>query len=939
MFLTVLLSAMPVFAATPPTFSQTRGLQEVPFTLALSAAPDESVRYSLDGGLPDTDYSGPIDITGTTLVRAQTVDPSGAASPVVTHTYIFVDDVLEQTVLDSRARTDPDWRARITATLQALPTLSIATDTPLGEAEQPVSFEYIEPDDGQALQLDCGAARVGGHSLGYPKTNLRLYFRSVYGEGRLEADFFDDLDPVGVPPLSEHDSLDLRGGSHDSVFYLGARGQYLRNQWVDETERTMGHLSPHGRHAHLYVNGEYTGLYLLRERFDAAFLAEHRGGSEEDYAAVNGGRTVDGDATIWPAIEAASTEWAQLRTWVDAEQYLDYIVLNLHGANTWDWNPYQNWMAAGPPRATSEWVFHSSDNDICLFYAVDHDVSDRTGPANSFQNLLLEGDPDFRVGLMDALHRNLRGTGALSGSAASERYARLASGLEDAVVAEAARWGGGSWDPDLHWTTERDHLIHDWLPHRADALLEDAVAWGWMPLPGPVVLPASGPAPVGSVASIEVPDGIEAQLVVRTDGGDPRLDGGAVAPEALVLEGRWSTLLERGQAVSARLLQDGVWGPLEEVRWTVPVASPVVLNEWNAVQPGNELDDGGADAVFGVVDGNGGPWVELLVVEDGVDLRGARLHMADLYGARGEVHFGPSEVLADLRAGTLITVATELPEDTAYDPEHGDWRFHLQARPDGPTAFSEGFVVTPHEWHATLQRADGQVWFGPTGEGQGDLFASGLSGDEVGLLAATPVPGERLDVRAWTVAKSSSYGAPNQWADGAQDLTALRGLEDSETDDAPDHADSGGVPSDPSADTATQPPASTASDKGGCSAIGGAGGLAWLVALGASWRRRQRLLPPGGRPGTVKPGPHSADRRPGRLGTGPSAATVHTGGGVHSLRRLALVLRVIAALATRQTRLDRRHLAPDDVQRARVARRKYGKSVVILDGVRCEQPK
>ena len=210
------------------------------------------------------------------------------------------------------------------------------------------------------------------------------------------------------------------------VFYLWTRGQYLRNRWMDETELEMGHTAPHGRHGHLYVNGEYTGLYQLRERFDAASLAEHWGGSEDDYAAVNGGRTVDGDASVWPAIEAASTRYATFRTWVDVDQYLDYIVLNLYGANTWDWNPYQNWMAAGPPEAASAWVFHSSDNDICLYYPVDHDVSDRVGPAHSLENLLLEGDVDFQVGLMDALHRNLRGSGALVGTAAADRYAALA---------------------------------------------------------------------------------------------------------------------------------------------------------------------------------------------------------------------------------------------------------------------------------------------------------------------------------------------------------------------------------------------------------------------------------------------------------------------------------------------------------------------------------
>ena len=830
-------------AATPPDFSVERGLQTAPFSLTLTASdPEDHVRYSLGGGLPDTDYTGPITISGTTVVRAGSIDSAGDTSPVATHTYVFVDDVLGQPAMDARASSDPDWQRRITDTLSSLPTLSIATAVPLTQTETAVSFEYIDPDGVLVVQENCGAARVGGHSLGYPKNNLRLYFRSEYGEGRLDADFFEDVDPdvVGVPAIDDHDSLDLRGGSHDSVFYLGTRGQYLRTRWMDETELSMGHTAPHGRHAHLYINGEYTGLYLLRERFDAAFLAEHWGGTEDDYAAVNGGRTVDGDPTIWPAIEAAGTDWHTFRTWVNADQYLDYIVLNLYAANTWDWNPYQNWMAAGPPSQTSDWVFHSSDSDICLFYPVDHDVSDRVGPGHTFENLLIEGDVDFHVALMDALHRNLRSDGPLVGEAASGRYAALAATLEDAVVAEAARWGGGAWDPDLHWTTERDHLVHDWLPHRAEALLDWSEARGWMPLPGPDVWPPAGEAEAGSVAEIAVPDSLDAQVVVRLDGGDPRLPGGEVAAEAVVLDGRWSAVLERGQHVQARLWREGVWGPLEVVDWQVAAVAPVVLNEWNAVKAGDLLEDGGEDSAFGVVEGNGGPWLELLVLEDGLDLRGAWLSMSDPYGKQGLVRLADAEVLSALRAGTLLTVSTDLPEDLAYDPDAGDWRFHLQATPTGPTAVSEGFEVTAHDWQVTLRSAGGAVWFGPTGEGQTPDSPTGLSSDEVGLLAATPVSGEAVPDSDYDVSNHSTYGAPNVWSDGAQDLSELRG--EAESSFPEDTA----VDGDSAEPTAPAPvgtnPTEPDGDKGGCATAPGVLGAWWLAVGALFWRRRALWL-------------------------------------------------------------------------------------------------
>ncbi len=462
------LSAV-AFGVEAPGFDAERGLYTAPFSLQLSGAAGETLWFSTDGGTPDTLYVGAIPIDKTVVVRARAQDAAGAWSSIATTTYLFIDDVMAQPALDPGITTHPTLGPRMAASLASLPTLSLALDGALSVVEQPVSFEYFEPG-GLSLQVDCGVARVGGHSLGYPKTNLRLYFRDAYGDGKLDADFFEDQPTVGVPSIDRHDSLDLRGGSHDSVFYLGVRGQYLRNRWMDETELEMGHVAPHGRYAHLYINGEYTGLYHLRERFDAAFLAEHRGGTEDDWAAVNGGRAVDGDGTQWPRIEAAGGDFETFSTWVDVSQYLDYIVLNLFGANSWDWNAHQNWMAAGPLEPRSGWVLHSSDSDIALYYGVDHWVLDRPGPGYTLQGLLAEGHPDFQVALADALQRNLRQGGPLSGPRAAERYARLAPLVEDAVVAEAARWGGGAWDPTLHWTAERDYLIESWLPDRAEQL-------------------------------------------------------------------------------------------------------------------------------------------------------------------------------------------------------------------------------------------------------------------------------------------------------------------------------------------------------------------------------------------------------------------------------------------------------------------------------------
>ena len=52
--------------------------------------------------------------------------------------------------------------------------------------------------------------------------------------------------------------------------------------------------------------------------------------------------------------------------------------------------------------------------------------------------------------------------------------------------------------------------------------------------------------------------------------------------------------------------------------------SPLILNEYNAVAD-NKVLDNNSDTYWGQVEGNGGDWFELVVIEPGLDLRGWEL--------------------------------------------------------------------------------------------------------------------------------------------------------------------------------------------------------------------------------------------------------------------------------------------------------------------------
>ncbi|HMN97594.1 MAG TPA: hypothetical protein PKC43_07430 [Phycisphaerales bacterium] len=253
----------------------------------------------------------------------------------------------------------------------------------------------------------------------------------------------------------------------------------------------------------------------------------------------------------------------------------------------------------------------------------------------------------------------------------------------------------------------------------------------------------------------------------------------------------------------------------------------LILNEYNAVgsqkwlgNPDSVACEGPAglfcaaneDLFFGRVQGNGGDWIEMVVVQDNLDIRGWQLRIAQLdnggtdgtnlwlfSGAveQGILTFSNSPVWSNLRAGTILTITEKttaqggLDTDLSFDPCNGDWWINVNSFDseyittvtnvlgDGPGNFSVGndaFILAVFD-------AGGALRFGPAGEG-GDCYGGGgVNSREVCRLEEDPSTAVDL-CGQYDDGDSSSFGAPNRWSGNQQgvdsqcrffqDLSALR---------------------------------------------------------------------------------------------------------------------------------------------------------------------
>jgi len=212
-------------------------------------------------------------------------------------------------------------------------------------------------------------------------------------------------------------------------------------------------------------------------------------------------------------------------------------------------------------------------------------------------------------------------------------------------------------------------------------------------------------------------------------------------------------------------------------------AADIILNEYNAVDSASFLGGGDSsaddlggrafDSFFGRIAGNGGDWFELVVTKDHLDMRGWQLDTFVSGKLDKTLTLTAQPIWSDLRAGTIITVAQNVPTDVSYDPAAGDWWINVQANntADGKYISAKSFTVSNKNWQLRIRNISGAVVFGPAGEG---VAPNAKVGDtEVFILKTDPSAAVTANSPDYDTNKHfSTFGAPNRW--GGQDFNDLR---------------------------------------------------------------------------------------------------------------------------------------------------------------------
>jgi hypothetical protein len=580
-------------------FSHERGYYNAPLALTIATpTPDVTIRYTTDGSAPTetngTAYTSPIAVSQTRTVRAAAFKPGFRPSEIVSHTFVFLDQVLTQT---NQAPAGAHWDTQVDPNvvnntaqthsvregLTSLPTLSIAMtpgdlfgangiyQNPQNRGDtwvRPGSVEFFYPDEytgyrvDEGFQIDAGVRIQGVFSrlTSNPKHSFRLSFQERFGPSKLEFPLYQGS------PVTQFDNLIVLNGHNQSWATGVGNTLYLRDPVSrDLQELRPGDVHTNTQYVNLYLNGMYWGLFGLVERPDETFASEHFGGDKDDYDVLKGVRfgettqamLTNGGRDVWDAMFALAdqdmanpTNYAAMQQFVDIDQLIDY---NIGIIYTGDRDGPTGIVAGQSTPKNFYGVRHRSPEGRFRFYPwdadftfedVNADVSEREGTQNPARlHYHLRANPEYRLKFADHVRKWFFNDGPLTPGPVAEQFLLRAQEIDQAVVAESARWGDSKREPpysrDVEWVSERNRVVNSYIPARSGVVLNQFVADGLYPaVAAPDYTVDGAPQHGGPVQStdaigIMAPTGT---IYYTTDGSDPRTGPPTVVTTTLVAD-------------------------------------------------------------------------------------------------------------------------------------------------------------------------------------------------------------------------------------------------------------------------------------------------------------------------------------------------------------------------------------------------------------------
>jgi len=329
-------------------FSRAAGFYKKRVTIDLSCNdPSATIYYTRDGSIPSKRsirYKGePFTLKTTTVVRAVAIR-NDRKSNIVSNTYLIdfktTFPVVSLSLNSSYLFDEEIGLFQMGPNADSLSPHHGANFWSRKEVQ--IHTEIFETNKERVFGANTGMRLFGGMSRLFPQKSMAIMTRSRYGPTRFRHEMFPAKD------ISTYKYFVLRNTGSD----FGK--SHIRDIFINSLIDGVDLEKQSFRGSHVFLNGEYWGLYNIREKVNRYFVASHTDVHRDSMDLVeHQGRVRRGDMKHYNAMLKYMREhdlrdhehYEHVKTLMEVENYMDYMAVQIYinnkdaGGNIKYWRP------------------------------------------------------------------------------------------------------------------------------------------------------------------------------------------------------------------------------------------------------------------------------------------------------------------------------------------------------------------------------------------------------------------------------------------------------------------------------------------------------------------------------------------------------------------------------------------------------------------------
>ena len=407
-----------------------------------------TIYYTLDGTVPtkeSTVYTGPITLEKSASIRAIAYADGFLPSQIATQTFLITAGHKLNIVC---LTCDPDDLFSDERGIWAKGPGYTETFPHTGanfwkDWEREVFFEYYETDGTLGIAFPAGIKNHGQYSRAQAQISVAINLKEAYGSGTSYYPFF------GQDQITIFDNLLLRTGGQDWN-YTNLIDAYCARVVNGQMDLDIMRDIP----VAMYVNGEYWGMYYVREKINESYLYNHHGIEEDNLDLIKGNSIVQaGSYTAHKQLlnyikthDLSNQEYFDhVASMIDIEEWTNYWITESFFGNTDTGNIRFYCTKDG----TGKWRWILFDMDWALYpttykwnMLAEFLAKSGHGSGNAFSTVIARGlfqNENFRLYFAQKYAEYMHST--LSKERLKKVLDEMVDQIDDEMVRQCERWG------------------------------------------------------------------------------------------------------------------------------------------------------------------------------------------------------------------------------------------------------------------------------------------------------------------------------------------------------------------------------------------------------------------------------------------------------------------------------------------------------------------